>query len=145
MLNWRDIMKVFDIVENSPFADMEETSAKESYENKIYAINQQEQMLVDKIRVCVSTEQEKVYVTDATVTKLPPTLTAQIEKDKNAFITFVLAADTPSQRSKIWIRKDTPTLVKRIRAIIDRHNKLSNMRAEFAGKLAALNQPTSSK
>lgn len=130
-------MRVNQIVE-SPFRDSEDPLTMQSYENKVYACTQAEQLLVDKIRYMSTLEAESVYITDASSNKIPPTLQAQLDKDRNSFITFVLSSDVASKRSKVWIKKSNPQLVKRIRGIIDRHNKISNTKAEFQGKLAQL-------
>ena len=130
-------MKVGQIVENNSFRDVEDPLTIQSVENKIYACSQHEQMLVDKIQRLAELETDKIYTTDANSNKLPASLAVQLEKDRNAFFTFVLSSDN-AKRTKVWVLKSLPPLVKRVRAIIDRHNKISNTKADFAGKLAQL-------
>lgn len=116
---------------NRPFSNEIRTVQK-----KMLSLDHQADLMMSKLDTWTKIAKGKVFT--VTGSKVSLKLPKQVEAKPRDFLTWTLVHSHPNLITKVFVERTDPKIVLPIRALITRHNELSNKRAEVEGLLKRL-------
>jgi hypothetical protein len=113
-------------------------STAKSIRKKMLSLDHQADIMMSKLSNWVKIAKGKVFTSTGIKTGMQ--LPKQVAVDPRKFLTWTLThSQSPNIVTKVFVDKDDPKVVLPIRALVNRHNDLTNARADMEGRLAKLN------
>lgn len=109
-----------------------------SVQRKMKSLDHQADLMMGKLEIWTKAAHGKVFTT--TGLKSGMKLPKQVEQNPRKFLSWTLTHSNPNVVTKVYADRDDPKVVLPIRALVDRHNQLTNARGEIEGRLAQLNR-----
>ncbi len=132
-------MKLNNLVEAE--GDPEWTNSPEdtdiyALERKVKSLDHQGDLMMRKLDLWTKHAPGKVFAT--TGMKSGMKAPKPVETDPRRFLTWTLTHSNPNIATKVYADRNDPKVVLPIRALVTRHNDLTNARAEAEGRLVRL-------
>lgn len=105
-----------------------------SLSRKMKSLDHQADIMMGKLETWTKVAKGKVFT--ATGVKSGLKLPKHVELNPRQFVSWTLIHANPNIVTKVYVIKGDPQIVLPIRALINRHNELTNARAEMEGRLA---------
>lgn len=113
-----------------------------SLRKKMLSLDHQAEIMLSKLSKWVKLAKGKVFTATGLKTGMP--LPKEVQSDPRKYLNWTLVHTNPNVVTKVYCQKDNPKIVLPVRALIYRHNELTDSRAKAEGDLAKLNRRESS-
>lgn len=100
-------------------------------QRKTLSLDHQAEIMMSKLDNWVKIARGKVFTTTGVKSGLK--LPKHVEANPRNFLKWTLIHSNPNIVTNVYVEKDDPKIVLPIRALVNRHNELSNKRAETEG------------
>lgn len=126
------------------WSNLSSPGSMSSIRKKMLSLDHQADLMMSKLAIWVKDKAKgKVFTT--TGLKAGMQLPKQVKADPRKFMSWTLTHSNPNVVTKVYADKDDPKVVLPIRALITRHNDLTNARADMEGRLAKLKAEKAAK
>jgi hypothetical protein len=133
-------MKLQQIVvteQGDEWSNLSPPESAKSIRKKMLSLDHQADLMMTKLQYWVKDKGKgKVF----TVTGVKTGLQApkQVKANPRQYMAWTLTSSNPNVVTKVFADKDDPRIVLPIRALVNRHNDLTNARADMEGRLAKI-------
>jgi len=126
-------MKLDQIIENEAdeWANLPLSTDIHDVQRKMLSLDHQGEVMLNKLDTWTKVAHGKVFT--VTGPKSGLSLPKQVEANQSKFLNWTLVHSNPNIVTKVYVMKEDPKVVLPIRALITRHNDLSNKRAATEG------------
>ena len=100
-------------------------------QRKMLSLDHQAELMMSKLDTWTKVAKGKVFT--VTGVKAGLKLPKHVEANPRQFLNWTLVHSNPNIVTKVYVDKEDPKVVLPVRALITRHNNLSNKRAENEG------------
>lgn len=113
-------------------------STMNSLRKKMLSLAHQADLILNNLQLWTKTKTEKSKVFTVTGPKGGITLPKHVQLNPRQYLVWTLTHSNPNIITKVFVDKDDPKIILPIRALITRHNNLTDARADIEGRLVKI-------